>query len=102
MDLRVYYQKLRNVEQEIVDEHVVMVSQETPDGGKAGQKTEVNRAVAAMMIVEGRARLANKEEAAQFQKSVAEARRGAEQAAMAGKLQVNVISEGDIRAIKGA
>ena len=102
MDLKLYYQKLRKVEKEIPDEHVVVVSHETPDGGKAGQKTEVSRAVAAMMIVEGKARLATREEAAQFHKAVAEQRRVAEQATMAERVQVNLISESDIRAIKGA
>jgi len=102
MDLRAYYQKLRKAEQEIADEDVVVVSNETPDGGKAGVKTEVTRAIAAMTIVEGRARLASKEEASQHSKAVADARKVAEQATMSGKLQLNVISEGDIRAIKGA
>ena len=60
MDLRVYYQKLRKAEQEIADEHVVVVSNETPDGGRPGQKTQVARAIAAKMIVEGRARLAKR------------------------------------------
>jgi hypothetical protein len=102
MDLKAYYQKLRKAEQDIEDAHLVVVSQETPDGGKAGLKTEVSRAIAAMMIVEGRARLATKEETAQHQKAVAEARRLAEQVMLSGKVQLNVISEGDIRAIRGA
>ena len=102
MDLKAYYQKLHKTEQEIADEHVVVVSHETADGGKAGQKTEVSRAVAAKMIVEGRARLGTREETAQYFKTVADARRAAEQATLSGKVQLNVISEGDIRAIKGA
>ena len=102
MDLRVYYQKLRKAEQEIADEHVVVVSNETPDGGRPGQKTQVARAIAAKMIVEGRARLASKDEAAQFHKAIAEVNRAAEQAALASKVQVHVISEGDMRTLKGA
>jgi len=102
MDLKAYYQKLRKAEEDIAGEHVVVVSHETADGGKAGVKTEVTRALAAMMIVEGRARLATKEEIAQHVKAMAEAIKAAEQAAMSGKVQLNVISEGDIRAIKGA
>jgi hypothetical protein len=97
-----YYQKLRNIEQDIADEDVVVVSHETPDGGKAGQKTEVSRAVAAMMIVEGRAHLATKEEATHYYKSIAESRRIAEQAALSGRVQLNLISESDVRALKGA
>ncbi len=34
MDLRMFYQKLRKIEQEIADPHVVVVSHETPDGGR--------------------------------------------------------------------
>ncbi len=41
MDLKVFYQKLRKIEQEIADPHVLVVSNETSDGGRAGQKTEV-------------------------------------------------------------
>ena len=54
MDLRLFYQKLRKIEQEISDPHVLMVSHETPDGGRAGQKSEVSRSLAAKMILEGR------------------------------------------------
>jgi hypothetical protein len=68
MDLRMFYQKMRTLEQEIKSEHVVLVSVETPDGGKAGVKTEVTREQAAKMIVEGRARMATKTEAAEYLK----------------------------------
>ena len=71
MDLRVFYQKMRKLEQEIVGEHVVVVSLETPDGGKAGVRTEVTRENAAKMIVEGRARMATKSESAEYLKTVA-------------------------------
>ena len=66
MDLRVFYQKIRKVELEIADSHVVVVSLETPDGGKPGVKTEVTRENAARMIVEGSARLASKSEASDY------------------------------------
>jgi hypothetical protein len=58
MDLRLFYQKLRKIEQEITDAHVMVVSHETSDGGRAGQKSEVSRSNAARLILEGRARLA--------------------------------------------
>ncbi len=47
MDLRVYYQKIRKFEAEIPEPFVVLVSRETPDGGKAGVKTDVPRSLAA-------------------------------------------------------
>jgi len=102
MDLRVFYQKLRKIEQEITDPHVVVVSHETPDGGRPGQLAEVSRFIAARLIVEGRARLATTDETAEFraaaQKGVLEARRRE----MADKVQVNVISEADLRSFKSS
>lgn len=70
MDLRMFYQKMRKLEQEIVEPHVVVISLDTPDGGKPGVRTEVTRANAATLVVEGRARLANKAEAADYYKSL--------------------------------
>jgi hypothetical protein len=100
MDLRLYYHNLRKAEGEIADEFVVLVSHATPDGGKAGQMTEVGRRLAAQTIVEGRGRLATPVEAAEFLKSADELRRAAEQATLATKVQVNVISEGDLRRLR--
>ena len=68
MDLRMFFHKVRKLEQEINDRHVVVVSLETPDGGKPGIRTEVSRENASRMIVDGRARLANKGEAADYLK----------------------------------
>ena len=102
MDLRVFYQKLRKIEHEIVEPHVVVVSHETPDGGKAGQRAEVARTVAAKLILEGRARLATVEEAVEYRQSLETAAREAEQRAMAERVQVNVITDADLRAIKSA
>jgi len=45
------------------------VSRETPDGGRAGVKTQVPRALAARMIVEEKADLATPEEAEEFRAS---------------------------------
>jgi hypothetical protein len=101
MDLKVYYQKMRQIEAALGEVHVVVVSQETPDGGRAGVRTEVPRLVAAKLIVEGRARLATAEEASEYREQTAEAKRAAEQAATAGRMQITVISEADLRALKG-
>ena len=102
MDLRVYYQKVRQIEARITDEHVVIVSCETPDGGKAGVRTEVPRGIAAKLVVEGRASLASAEESAAFREASAEAARKAEQLANAGKLQLTVLSEPELRALKSS
>lgn len=100
MDLRAYYQKIRDVAKNIAEEHVIVVSNETPDGGKAGVRSEAPRERAARLVVDGKARLATAEEAEQFRAEMAEARARAEQAAAAAKMQVTVISEHELRALK--
>lgn len=102
MDLRLFYQKLRSIEQEIASPHVVVVSHATPDGGKAGQKSEVSRSIAATLILEGRARLATAEESAEYQGEVQEALQSAQQRAAAERVHVNLISDADLRALKSA
>lgn len=67
MDLRGYYKKIREIEAKIGDVFAVIVSLESPDGGKAGTQTEVTRALAAKMIAEGQARLATPEEKRSFE-----------------------------------
>ena len=99
MDLKAFYKKLRKIEQEIADEHVVMVSLETPDGGKAGLKTEVGRASAARLILEGRARLGDAKESAQHHAEASVARKAAEQRALQDRVQVHVISDTDAKAL---
>jgi hypothetical protein len=67
MDLLAYYEKIRKIEALIEAAFVVVTSRATPDGGRAGVKTELPRAVAARLIADGKADLANPEETAQFQ-----------------------------------
>lgn len=57
MDLRAFYQRIRQLESEIREPFVRVVSKSTPDGGKAGIKTDVSRRVAARLVVEGKAEL---------------------------------------------
>jgi len=93
MDLKAYYQKLRTMEGSLTGPEVTVVSLATPDGGRAGVFTEAPRAIAAKMIVEGSARLATDEEAEGFRAQASETRRLAEQAAVASRIQVTVVSE---------
>ena len=58
MNLKTYYQKIRDIERALVEPFIVLESNETADGGKEGVLTEVPRQLAAKMIAEGRARLA--------------------------------------------
>jgi len=102
MDLKVYYQKIQQVEAGLPGAHVVVMSRETPDGGRAGVANEVTRAVAAKLIVEGSARLATPEEAKAFREGIAAAKRAMEQQAAANRVQVRVISDADLRALQGS
>jgi hypothetical protein len=97
MDLRSYYKKVRDAEATLTGEHVVMVSLETSEGGKAGVRTEVPRAIAAKLIAEVRARLATEEEGVEFHEANREAREAHEEAGAAKRLQVMVIPSRDIR-----
>ena len=92
MDLQVYYQKIRELETKIADEFPLMVSMETADGGKGGTKTEVPRRLAAKMLVEGMARLASKDEVKAHREALVEAKRSADRAAAAARVQLTVLS----------
>jgi hypothetical protein len=72
MDLRAYYQKIRKIEASIPEPVVVIISRETPDGGKAGVRSDVARLVAARLVAEEKAELASPEETAQFRAEVEE------------------------------
>jgi hypothetical protein len=101
MDLQLYYQKIRDVEGRIAEEYPIVVSHETADGGKGGNSTEVSRRVAAKLMVEGQARLASADEAKAFRDQVAEAKRLADQAEQAAKVQLTVLSTADLNRLKG-
>ena len=100
MDLRLYYQKLRETSTRIPDAFPVVVSNETADGGKAGIRTEVTRAVAAKLLVEGIARLATAEETEAFRQEHAAAKQLAEQVAAAAKVQFAVLSAGELQTLR--
>ena len=74
MDLKVYYKKIRETASTIPEEFAVVVSKESPDGGKAGVMSEVTRQQAAKLLVEGRVRLATKEELKKSNDEAREAR----------------------------
>ena len=102
MDLQIYYNKIRDLEQSLTEPSVVLVSLDTPDGGREGVRTEVSRRIAAKMIVEGCARLATTEEAREFQALKAEAKRRADQQAAASRMQFAILSPSEQPKLKGA
>jgi molybdenum-dependent DNA-binding transcriptional regulator ModE len=97
MDLRSYYRKVRDAEATLAEEHVVMVSLETSEGGKAGVRTEMPRAIAARLMAEVRARLATEEEAREFHEANREAREAHEEAEAAKRVQVMVIPARELK-----
>jgi hypothetical protein len=93
MDLRQYFRKIREIENNMPEPHVFVTSLETPDGGKAGVVTEVPREIAARMITEGRALLSTKAERDDYLERQKQAREAAQRAELAQKLQVTVVAD---------
>ncbi|MBM3734880.1 MAG: hypothetical protein FJW39_03765 [Acidobacteria bacterium] len=100
MELREYYRAIRAMEESIQQPWVITVSFTTGDGGRAGVMTEVSRATAAKMIVESRARLASDDEASEYRESIRESRQRIEQEEAKKRVQVTLISEGDLRRLR--
>ena len=97
MDLRNYYAKVRDAHAMLIGEHIVMVSLETSEGGKAGVKTEAPRAIAAKLIAEQRARVATDEEAREFYEANREAKAAYDDDQAAKRLQVMVIPANEFK-----
>lgn len=93
MDIRVYFQKIREIERSLPDPYVVVVSLETTEGGKPGRLTEVSRASAAQMIASGKARFAEATERAAFYKRAQDDLAAADEERLAGKIQLTVVSD---------
>ena len=70
MDLSGFYARIRSIEEEIHEDSVVIVSRATSDGGHAGIKNEVPKAIAARMVAEEKAELASEQEAAEYRAAV--------------------------------
>ena len=100
MDVRMYYQKIRDVEATIPDAFPVVVSRVTGDGGRDGVTTEVTRKVAAKMLVEGFASLATADEVKTYQETQAAAYRAAQDAAAAARVEVTVVSTEDLKKLR--
>ena len=95
MDLKLYYQKVREEQARITDPFPIIVSLDTADGGKAGCLSEVPKALAAKMTMDGTARLATSEESDAYRAGQAQLRQSAAEAAAAQKLELKVVSAAD-------
>ena len=101
MDLKNYYQRIRELEASLPGESVVVVSRATPDGGRAGCFTEVPRAVAARMVADGIADIAGEANAARFAAETLTRHAEEERRRAAAHIQVNLITEEQARALSG-
>jgi hypothetical protein len=97
MDVKTYYQKIRQTEKAIPDPFTVVSSLSTDDGGKSGVLVEVPRYLAAKMIVEGSAQLAAVEEVTAFRLAGEVACKAASEAAVAGKLEVTMVPSDELK-----
>jgi len=97
MNLKAYYQKIREVESSLHTPFVIVVSNDTPDGGKQGLLIEVAAQLAAKMIADGRAHLASDNEALAFRQKAAEAKRAADDEIMASKMQVTIVPTAELK-----
>jgi len=100
MDVRLYYQKIRELERNFKGTFPVVISQETADGGTAGVKTEVPVHLAARMIVDGRAVLAGEKETKEFVDQKMAAKKAADQLQASKRMNVTVMSDSDLQVLK--
>ena len=94
MDLRQYYKKLHELEAKMPESHVLMVSEETGDGGKAGVITEVPRRNACQLILDGRARRASAKEMEDYRVMESLQREEFQRAKKASTIQVQLVTRG--------
>ncbi len=97
MDLRSYYTRIRETEELLTGEHLVLFSLKTSEGGKEGVLTEASRAIAARLIAEGRARVATDDEAIEFYEKHRESKERIDNEEAARRLQVMVIPASDFK-----
>lgn len=100
MDLRSYYTRIRETEELLTGEHLVIFSLKTSEGGKEGVRTETSRAIAARLIAEGRARVATDEEAIEFYETHRASKERIDNEEAARRLQVMVIPASDFKKSK--
>jgi hypothetical protein len=102
VDLRLYFHKVRTIEATMPGDHVVVVSLETPDGGREGRFAEVVREVAAKLVVQGKVRLANEDETEQFKAAARAAKEAADEQLLRDRLHLSVLQKADVELIRSA
>ena len=99
MDLKKYYRRIREIEAGITADSAVVVSRATPEGGRAGVLVEAPREVAARLVADGAAELADSTQSADYRESLAAAHQDEERRRAAARIQVSIVRESDLRAL---
>jgi len=99
MNLHTYYARIRSIEDSIADDSIVIKSLATEAGGVAGRLTEVSRAIAARMVVDGVAEIASPTEAKRHRTDAVARREAEEERRRAAQVHFTVISEADLKAL---
>ena len=102
MDLKAYYQKVRDAERAIEEEFPIVKSLAGEGAGRGGRLAEVSRAVAARMITDGLAELATVKERRELRARVETARKAEQERREAERIQFAILSEADLRSLQGS
>jgi len=100
MNIRAYFQKVRDVEASIPGDVVRVVSIAGDDGSIGGVITEVTRATAAKLIVDQKSRLATSEEVESLLAIHEEARRRIREENAAQRVQVTILTESQAESLR--
>ncbi|BDC52085.1 hypothetical protein F183_A44000 [Bryobacterales bacterium F-183] len=100
MNLRAYFQKIREVEKEILKDVVYVVSLAGDDGGLPGIIAQVTRAIAAKLIVDQKSRLATDEEIETLLAYQEAERQKLQEQQAVQRLQVAIVSDKQIEAMR--
>lgn len=90
MDVKQYFQRVRELAAQIPADAVVIKSIATTNGGRAGVMTEVNRYTAAKQVIDGNAVLATEDESAAYHHEMELRRQVAERAQALSRLQISL------------
>lgn len=99
MNLHTYYARIRDIEDSIADDSIVIKSLATEAGGVAGRLTEVSRTIAARMVVDGLAEIASPAEAKRHRADAISKRQAEEERRRAAQVHFTVISEADLKSL---
>lgn len=101
MNLRAYFQKIREVEKQILEDVVYVASLAgDDDGGLAGIVSQVTRAIAAKLIVDQKSRLATNEEVEAVLARHEAIRRQMQEDQVAQRVQVAIVSDKQLEAMR--